>query len=104
MFKNKTSVNYRVVTINTVLLLLITYFIFHSLSGDRGVFAYFRLKKTLKEQALALEILSEERIKLERIVKNLHPSSLNTDFLDELARQDLGLVGEGERVVYLTRE
>lgn len=104
MFKDKTSVNYRVVTVNTVLILLIAYFIFHSLSGDRGVFAYFKLKKTLKEQTLALESLTEERTNLERTVKNLHPSSLNTDFLDELARQDLGLVGEGEKVVYLTKE
>ncbi len=104
MFKNKTYINYKVLTINTVLILLIAYFIFHSLSGDRGVFAYFRLKKVIGEQTLALEILTEERIKIEHTVKNLHPSTLNPDFLDQLARKDLGLIGEGEKVIYLAKE
>ncbi len=101
MFKNKIAINYKVVTVNAVLLLLIAYFIFHSLSGDRGVFAYFKLKKTLKEQSAVAESLTQERTQLEKTVKNLHPNSLNTDFLDELARRDLGLVGEDEKVIYL---
>ncbi|MDF3047185.1 MAG: hypothetical protein K0R73_303 [Candidatus Midichloriaceae bacterium] len=102
MFKNKFAINYRVITVNTIMVMLIAYFVFHSLSGERGVFAYFRLKKVAKEQDVVLETLIEERTKLEHIVKYLHPNSLNTDFLDELARRDLGLVGEDEKIIYLT--
>jgi cell division protein FtsB len=101
MFKNKIGVNYKVIALNTVLVLLIAYFIFHSLSGDRGVFAYFRLKKILKEQTEIAESLTNERLQLEKTVKNLHPNSLNIDFLDELARRDLGLIGADEKVIYL---
>jgi cell division protein FtsB len=102
MFKNKFTINYRVITVNTVMVMLIAYFVFHSLSGERGILAYFRLKKIAQEQNVVLESLVEERIKLESMVKYLHPNSLNTDFLDELARRDLGLVGEDEKIIYLT--
>lgn len=99
----KTSINYKVLTINTAVILLIMYFVVHSLSGERGLFAYFRLKKMLNEQTQVLKEVSEERASLESSTKHLHPKSLNIDMLDELARHELGLIGADEKVIYLEK-
>lgn len=101
--QRKPSINYKVLTINTAVILLIMYFVVHSLSGDRGLFAYFRLKKTLNEQTQVLKEVSEERASLESSTKYLHPKSLNMDMLDELARHELGLMSPDEKVIYLEK-
>lgn len=104
MIRHKNAINYKVITVNTAVILLIIYFLLHSLSGDRGLFAYFRLKKTLKEQTELLNAISDERAMLESSTKNLHPKSLSVDVLDELARKELGLVGAEEKVIYLEKK
>lgn len=98
---NITKINYKALSINTILFLITIYFIFHSFSGDRGVFAYMKLSSKLKEQTTTLNELLSERDALQRKVDLLHPKNLDLDLLDEIARRDLGLISQTEKVMYL---
>lgn len=84
--------------------MLIIYFSVHSLSGDRGLFAYFRLKKEMTQQVKVLEDLRNQRVQLDQQTKLLHPKTLDLDMLDELARRDLGMIAADERVVHLKKD
>lgn len=98
--KNKTT-DKRFIIANAVMLLAIMYFVYHSLSGERGIVAYFKLKSELQKQTKVLEVLTEERTLLDEKVKNLNPNSLDLDYVDEVARLNLGMIGEGEVVINL---
>ncbi len=103
MYKYKKQVNYKVLTVNTVMVLLILYFVFHALTGDRGVFAYFKLRKNLTQAEETLAQLRSERSRLEEDAKYLNPKTMNIDYLDEIARKNLGLIGQDEKVIYLEK-
>jgi cell division protein FtsB len=85
--------------VNALIFLLIIYFGYHSLNGQRGVFAYLKLKRDLAVQAQALSEVEGEKQLYEKKIKLLNPKSIDIDLLDELARRDLGLIGEGEYIV-----
>jgi cell division protein FtsB len=95
------NLNFKIIGINLFLFMLIIYFTAHSLSGDRGLFAYFRLKKEITHQAKLLKDLQDQRAQLELQTKLLHPKTLDLDMLDELARRELGMLAPDEKVIYL---
>lgn len=95
--------NYQVIWINSLLFLLIIYFIYHSLHGDRGIFAYFQLKQELVQKEKMLTQLLENKSVLENRTRSMHPSSIDSDMLDELARKELGLIGPDEKVIILNK-
>lgn len=95
--------NYSNIWINSGLLLLIIYFAYHSLSGQRGVFAYWRLnKEVISRERDYAEVLGEKEA-LERHVKILYDGNLDLDYLDEIAREQQGLIAADEKVVMLKR-
>jgi cell division protein FtsB len=80
--------------------MVVAYFTYHMVQGDRGLIALNRLEKeiSLAEQAL---IKSEvERQRLQNKVTKLRPDSLDRDVLDERARDVLGLVRLDNLVIY----
>jgi cell division protein FtsB len=95
------SLDFRIIAVNLSLFLLIIYFLLHSLNGERGVFAYFKLKKEIVQQSKLLASLQDERSSLEIKAKLLHPKTLDLDMLDEQARKDLSMIAPDEKVVIL---
>jgi len=90
--------NIRNLIFNIIISLLLIYFIFHSIYGNRGVIAYFKLNQKLEKTYTELENLRVTRIEIEHKVKLLRPESLNQDMLDEKVRQILGLASTKEQV------
>ena len=101
--KDYARLNYQVIWINSLLFLLIIYFIYHSLNGDRGIFAYFKLKQELSQKEKLLTQLLTDKSVLENRARSMHPSSIDSDMLDELARKELGLIGSDEKVIILNK-
>jgi len=99
--KQHRSLDFRIIGANLVLFMLIIYFTVHSLSGERGLFAYFRLKKEKTQQVKLLTTLQNQRAELDLQTKLLHPKTLDLDMLDELARRDLGVLAADEKVIHL---
>ncbi len=79
--------------------LLSVYFIFHGISGDRGLLQLLYLKNEISEAQKIAETYHNQKVKLEEKVKLLSSSSLDLDLLDERARVVLNLVGKDEFVI-----
>jgi cell division protein FtsB len=75
------------------------YFAYHSVEGDRGLFALLRLSEQIQEARSHLDELAAERKSLERRVSNLRPDHLDPDMLDERARLILNLARPDEIVI-----
>lgn len=90
--------NHKRLLINSLLSLLLIYFIFHSFYGNRGIIAYFTLSQKLEKSYSELESLRAERVELEHKVKLLRPESLDQDMLDQEARRVLGIASPKEKV------
>lgn len=79
--------------------LLSLYFIFHGISGERGLLKLLYLRNEISEAEQIANMYHQEKIKLEEKVKLLSSSSLDLDLLDERARVVLNLVGKDEFII-----
>lgn len=84
-------------------LLLVGYFAYHAIQGDRGVFAWMQLSQQISQARATLAETSEQRRALEHRASLLRPESLDPDLLEEQARRELGLVHPDERVILTPR-
>ena len=88
--------------LNIILALVLFYFIYHTVVGQRGGYAYFQLHNLLISKKMQLQELVTERQFLEKRVKLLDPAAVDIDFLDELARKESGLIGSEEKCFILS--
>jgi cell division protein FtsB len=79
--------------------LLVGYFSYHAIEGDRGVRAYFKLDRDIAEAQFTKNDVASHRAALEARVAMLSPGSLDTDLLEERARIVLGFVPSDSLVV-----
>jgi cell division protein FtsB len=82
-----------------VIVAMMVYFTYHIFQGQRGVLAWIRLDKKLKEEEVVLNSLTQEKENLEREAYLLRPDSLDLDLLEEKARQVLNFAHSDEVVV-----
>lgn len=87
---------------NSLILLMLLYFVFHSIYGSRGVIAYFKLQSELSNAHKKLELTREKRLEIENRAKLLRPTSLDKDMLDETTRNVLGFSSPKEKVYKAT--
>lgn len=99
--QTRKNINVKALTFNSLMFLLIVYFIYHSISGERGMLAYVKLKKQLVVRTEILDNLKVERKKLDASVKLINPKTADKDMIDELARRELGLIGKDEVMLIL---
>lgn len=85
-------------------LLIIGYFTYHLLQGERGVISMLRLEGQISHSDQQLQNLRQEREALEKHVQLLHPNHVDPDMLDEQARRSLGYAGRGEVMILIPRD
>jgi cell division protein FtsB len=90
--------NAKKLILNISLTLLLSYFVFHSMYGNKGILAYLKVNRQLEKAYDELRTLRAERIEIEHNVKLLRPESLDKDMLDEQARKVLGIASPNEQV------
>ncbi len=81
-----------------ILLLLLAYFSYHVISGDRGLLALRELSKKVEDSQKKLDTANSEKMELEHKVSLLKDNSLDLDMLEEQARRLLGYIGKDEKV------
>lgn len=87
--------------IGSLLCVLILFYLgFHTVSGERGVFALLRESHKLDMLQSQLSELKSQRITLENKTKKLSSNNLDLDLLDEQARLVLGTSGKNEVVLF----
>ncbi|WP_420404943.1 FtsB family cell division protein [Nisaea sp.] len=79
--------------------LLLGYFVFHAVEGDRGVHAWRALDSRIEAAESRLAVLKRRREALEKKVAMLHPESIDRDLLTEQARIVLNYQGRDEFVL-----
>lgn len=81
-----------------LLVVILSYFSYHAVIGDRGLLALINLSKKIEIARQELDIIHAERTKLERNVMLMRDDSLDLDILDEQARRYLGYAGKDEKI------
>lgn len=80
-------------------IVLVSYFVFHTVHGDRGVLALVQMRERLAEAEIRLHHIETEEARWEHKVKLLHPASIDPDMLDERVRLMLGYAEANDQVV-----
>ncbi len=82
-------------------LILIGYFLFHAVAGNTGLLAWREYQVEHRQlEAQAREVAARREV-LERHTKLLDPRRVNPDFADQLARENLGVLGPDEVIIDL---
>ena len=79
--------------------LIVGYFLYHTVQGERGWFAMVRLQNEVQTAQSTLGNLSEERLELERRTQLLRSDNMDPDLLDEKSRELLNYSNPDEIVV-----
>ena len=82
-----------------VLAVLIFYFAFNALTGDRGLLTQRQREATLAEDEAQLKRLRAERAELETRARLLSDTSLSQDLLEERAHVLLGFADPRDYVI-----
>ena len=83
---------------------LLTYFSYHAIHGERGLFAWIQLNQQLKQTRALADAVAGQRAELENRVRRLSGGSLDTDLLDERVRSMLNLARGDEVVIMLPQQ
>ncbi len=78
---------------------IMSYFIYHSIQGDRGILAWVQIHECLRQVELQLKEVTQEREELEEKVHDLRPESINRDLLDQQVRLQLGYSRPDEIII-----
>lgn len=81
--------------------LIISYFVYHAVQGDRGLMAWWNLRYEIEKTTFEREEVSAEKRAIEQRVSLLRPESLDRDMLEERARLMLGAVAGDELIIPL---
>lgn len=90
---------FRLSFISCVLIFLLSYFLYHTIYGGRGLIAQSNSKTIVKKFSENLDEIRIKRVELEHKVKLLGHDSLDKDMLEEEARKVLGIAKSAEKVV-----
>lgn len=98
---NKARIGLNSILSGLFFIVVLSYFSYHAISGDRGILAYIQLTQKINQARAELDIVHAERLKYERDVRLMRDDSLDLDLLDEQARRLLGYALPDEKVYHL---
>ena len=81
--------------------ILVAYFLFHMVQGERGLFAWVQLNQQIDQKERENKNLLAERVAWENKIKLMRTDSLDADLLDERVRLMMGFSNEDEAVIFL---
>lgn len=81
-------------------LVLVGYFAYHLVNGERGGIALLQLNQQIQEAKANAAFLAKERAQLESRVALMRPDQLDPDMLGERARVMLGMGHPDEVVIF----
>ena len=88
---------------SALIAVLIAYFGFHALTGERGLLTSGQRDETLSARTAELQQIRAERLDLEARARLLRDSSLSADLLEERARSLLGFADPDDYVIRTTK-
>ena len=89
------------VVVPVLAIVLLAYFAYHAIQGDRGLFAWMALNQQLKQTHALADAVAAQRAELENRVQRLSSASLDPDLLDERVRAMLNFARQDEVVIMI---
>ena len=89
--------------VRLVLVLVLSYFGYHAVHGDRGLVAWMDNSRLVEQRRIELASLQEKRRGLEHQVEALHTDRMSRDLLEEELKK-LGYIGDNEVIILLPGE
>lgn len=89
--------------LDAFLVLVLLYFVFHTLNGDRGALSWITQRKKASNLEQILHDLTEENTFLENKINLLQDEHIDIDILEENARTVLNFAHEDDDVVLLPK-
>lgn len=86
-----------------LLMFLLGYIHYHTFSGDRGLIVWYELSSQIDQLEAENGRLEAVIVEFEDDVRRLSAKRPDRDYLDELARRQLGVVKPNETVMYLPK-
>ena len=83
-----------------ILIFVISYFLLHCFTGNRGYIRMLDLKDEILHKKHILLKLKEQHSSLKNKIDLISDSSINKDYLEELARDYFGLIEDGEFCIF----
>ena len=77
----------------------VVYFAYHTVQGDRGLLAWWRLNQDIKQAEETLAELQGARYGMDRRARLLRPDQLDPDMLEERARLMLNMGRDDEIII-----
>lgn len=74
---------------------------YHLFSGDRGLFVWFNLREQVSDLKKENILIAEKRDRLSEEVERLKTTKPDLDFIEQVARENLGYLKPNERVIYI---
>ena len=91
----------RQITIPVIGACVLGYFVYHTVQGDRGLLAYWRMTQEVNRAQTTLNGLQGQREVLERRVSLLRSKGLDLDMLDQQARMLFNLLDRDDLMIFL---
>jgi cell division protein FtsB len=105
MFQSRRSKKrFRLVLFSALGALVVGYFLFHTVQGDRGWLAMLRMSREIGSAETTLSGLKKEREELENATRRLRGESLDPDLLEEKSRELLNYSKPNEIVILTPQE
>lgn len=77
------------------------YMVFHSLHGERGLYALVKEQQKREVVGAELETVKRELASVENRINRFQTASVDLDLLDEQLRRHMGIAPEGEYLVLM---
>lgn len=83
-----------------IAMLLVGYFLYHAVQGERGMAAIASLRSDIRTAETELAAARSERLRIETDVNLLRARSLDPDLLEERARAVLNYIHPDEVIIF----
>ena len=80
---------------------MLGYFAYHTVQGDRGLLAYWRISQEVNRAESTLSGIQGQRETLQRRVSLLRAKALDLDMLDQQARMLFNLLDRNDLLIFL---
>ena len=93
----------RQITIPVIGACILGYFAYHTVQGDRGLLAYWRMSQEVGRAQVTLDAIRNDRETLEQRVSLLRARGLDLDMLDQQARLLFNLLDRDDLMILLPK-
>ena len=85
------------------LAIIVSYFIYHGVTGQRGIISTIDIDEKILEGTKKLNTLQKERSLIEYKIRILRSGSTDHDLIDEVIRRGLGMADPNEVVIIIKK-